>query len=64
MNLTPKSTILAALKSGLVISSLDGWLLKVEYGELMAEVEGREVRLYPVSASGLEQALEWVTLPF
>lgn len=62
-HLHSKSTILAALKAGLVISG-DGWLLRVAYGELLADVEKREPVLFPLTAAGLDEALDWVRLPF
>lgn len=58
-----KSTILAAIKSGLTISG-DNWLLRSMAGEILADVDGREPRLFPLNAAGLESALEWIRLPF
>lgn len=62
-HLHAKSTILAALKAGLVISG-DDWTLRTAYGELLADVEEREPVLFPLTAAGLDKALDWVRLPF
>ena len=62
-HLHSKSTILDALKAGLVLSG-DDWLLRSVAGELLADTEEREPMLFPLTAAGLEAALEWIRIPF
>ena len=60
MNLTPQTTLIDAIKSGLIISSPDGWIIKAAYEFMVAEVESQQVKMFPLSDDGLEQALGWV----
>lgn len=63
MNLHAKSSLLSLLKSGYGIYG-DGWVLRQLADELLAQVEGREDRLFPLTNKGLDEALEWIRLPF
>ena len=60
MTLTPQTTLLDAIKSGHILSSPDGWIIKAGRGVLMAEVESQQIKMFPLSAAGLGEALAWV----
>ena len=60
MNLTPQTTLIDFVKSGLTLSSDDGWIIKAGKNVLVAEVESQQIKMFPLSAVGLEQALGWV----
>ena len=62
-NLHSKSTILAAIKAGLILSG-NGWRIFSQAGELAAYVETRDPMLFPLTAAGLDEALDWVRIPF
>lgn len=43
---------------------LNDWLLRAVAGELLADIEEREPMLFPLTAAGLDKALDWVRIPF
>lgn len=62
-HLHSKSTILAAIKAGLILSG-PHWRIFSQAGELAAFVETRDPRLFPLTAAGVDEALDWVRIPF
>ncbi len=62
-HLHSKSTILAAIKAGLILSG-PHWRIFSQAGELVADIDKRTPRLFPLNAAGLDEALDWVRIPF
>lgn len=58
-----KSTLISAIKTGLILSGPD-WRIFKQAGELVADIDKRDPMLFPLNATGLDEALNWVRIPF